>query len=230
MTKDELITELRGRMGDLSEAQLPETQLSRALGAALRELARYKKRDTPSMLNLSASVFDYEIPAGTVAVRDMYVFPTYLLWSNIDPLMLTLQLPTLSMEGLLALVGIKPVEHWPMETQVIPPDTTAAPPRTITTLRFLSIPDVASTVFFLARTPLGYADLTDEDQESLLLWAKGDCYEYLGLKRSKPVKRIPTAAGNVLLDDGVDLRKEGKAMKKEFAAQLGSGATVIERG
>lgn len=230
MNKLELQQELRGQMGDMTEAQLPDTQVTRALAKALREFGRYRKRDTPVMFDISPNVYDYPLPDGVVAVKDFFVYPAYLFWENVDPLMLSLRLPTLTIMGLMTIVGIKPIENWPLDVQIIPPDTTATPPVTTPTLRLLSLPDVPAIMFCFTQTQLTYTDLTDEEQQALLMWAKGDCLEWLGLKRSKPVKRIPTAAGNLLLDDGKELRLEGRELKQEFHAQLGRGATVLDRG
>src|SRR4051812_37352948 len=101
MNLQELKDELRGRLGDLSTAQLPDTQTARALGAALREFSRFKKRDTPMLLTIAPNVYDYPLPSGTTAVRDLFAFPTWLFWQNVDPLALSIKLPTLTTLGLL---------------------------------------------------------------------------------------------------------------------------------
>lgn len=230
MDLDALKAELRGRLGDLSEAQLPDTQTSRALSAALREFSRYKKRDTPTLIQISSNQYDYPLPAGTTAVRDLFAFPTWLFWANVDPLALSIQLPTLTTLGLMTLIGVKPIDNWPTDWQIIPPDTTATPPVETPTLRLLNLPDVPAILFLLVQKPLTVTDLSEDECEHILLFAKGDCLEWLGMKRSKPVKRVPTATGNLLLDDGKDLRAEGRALKKEFRALLGTGATVIDAG
>jgi hypothetical protein len=230
MDVNALSTELRGRLGDLTEDQLPSAQITRALAAALREFSKYRKMGTPTMLQISTEVYDYPLPVGTTAVTDLFAYPTWLFWQNVDPLNLSIQLPTLSTMGLMTLIGIKPIDLWPTDWTIIPPDATASPPTTLPTLRLYNLPDVPALLFLRVQRPLGYTELTDAECEMLMLFAKGECLEYLGLRRSKPVKRVPTAAGSLLLDDGKDLRADGRQCKQDFYAQIGRGATVLDAG
>lgn len=230
MNLDQLKEELRGRMGELSEAQLPDTQATRALKAALREFSRYRKRDTPMLINLAPNVYDYPLPEGTTAVADIFVFPTFLFWQNVDPLALSIKLPTLTTLGFMTIIGVKPIDTWPAGTQIIAPDPLANPPQTAPTLRLLSLPDVTAIMFLRAQTPLTYESLSEDECEHVLKFARGECLEWIGMRRSKPVKKVPTATGALTLDDGKDMRMEGRALKDEFRRDLGMGATVLDAG
>lgn len=216
LTKEEALEEVRGRLGDPPEAELPTAQVERALTAGLREFSRYKPRTWSVVIDLVAGQQDYLLPEGAEGVSESLVQVPDLAQRELVELYSLLGLDAMSM------VDEQDGFFWGME--VIPGEG-------VNTLRLYPAPPMnLRATFKVERAITDISEVREVDAETLFLYMEGECMEYLGLKRSKSVKQVPTATGILKLDDGLNHRTEGRQKKKEFHQRLGQGASIIVAG
>jgi hypothetical protein len=238
---DSLKQELRTRLGEPSEASLPDEQLDAALTGALREYSRHRPRWANATLDVVAGQDTYPLPANAEEVSDVWARPSLdVLQLPFDALSvagvqgfpihsfgaLNLLYPTKLSTGFLddlVRMGFTPMDDAVWETRV---DVAQDPPVLVIT----PVPQRDLTLAFKVEFSRAAVDVPEKDADLLLLYAEGDCLEFIGRKRSKSVKQIPTATGSLRLDNGAELRLEGRQLKKDFAAKLGTGATVVAKG
>jgi hypothetical protein len=230
-TIEALATEIRGRLGDPSEAELPSAQITRAVEGALREFSRHYPETVEVSVSLSVGVSEYPLPAGTVDVSE----------SASDGLPYTLDFPTSEFGFTRPGVDEGDLDFWraigrdylygrgdlELDLQVIETGDEESP---APVLRIIPTPALAGTLALVVEKVRDPVKLTRKDVEGLVQWAEGDCMEYIGRKRSKSVTDVPTATGRLKLSDGQDLREEGRKQKEKQESKWGTGATVIEGG
>lgn len=231
-TMNDVVTEVRGRLGDPSEAELPETQINRAVEGSLREFSRHHPTTVEVQVILIAGKAEYVLPSGSLEVAesaDSSVYEREYLTGS-DSLALGIPHNAYQPEDSFA--------HW----RRIHNDYSRVRP-TIESdlqvfdqndgtclLRIIPAPPVAGTLLLVVERIREVTVLTRRQVEGLVQWAEGDCLEFIGRKRSKSVTDIPTATGRLKLSDGKDLRDEGADLKYKQECKWGSGATVIEGG
>lgn len=227
-TKNEIATEVRGRLGDPSEAELPSTQVDRAVDGALREFSRYYPEVVEVSLVLVAGQSEYELPAGSLEVSEA----AHDARSPFHPDAMGIPrnaYPGPSDEHFDRWRGLH--DDYTVRRDEIEPELqviarTGQPP----VLRIIPTPKHGGTMALVVDIIRDSDSLTETETEGVVNWAEGDCLEYIGRKRSKSVTDIPTATGRLKLSDGKDLRDEGRDQKKDQACSWGVGATVIEGG
>lgn len=218
--------EIRGRLGDPSEAQLPSTQVDNAINGALREFSRYVPERLEYIIAVIEGTNEYDLPEGVIEVTEH-------AWRGE------------SMEPL-GFREYTPVRNYQKDTDAYPywrnfhSDTLrhrddvgpefqvfdGSPP----VLRIIPTPEMSgSLVLTLEKIP-SLGRVPGDETENIVQWAVGDCLEYIGRKRSKSVQQIPTATGTLKLSDGADLRQEGCDLKDSVESSWGCGATVIDGG
>lgn len=223
-SQEQLEQKVRGRLGDPSEAELPSTQIENALEGALREFASFEPVRVEHTITLVAGQSEYPLPTGTVEVDEFVArdeseitFPGFTEFS-----------PT----------SVHP-DHYPFWRGIhsdylfargeVDPDLQVLdgdPP----TLRIIPAPEHAGTLLLVLDRVPEVTTLPAHTAEAIIQWAVGDCLEYIGRKRSKPVTKIPTATGRLELDDGAKLREEGCELKAKVESKWGSGASTVVGG
>lgn len=227
LSEAELKAEVRGRLGDPSITELPDAQLDRAFLGGLREFSRFRPIFEAFEFTTEPGVSDYLCPEGTVEVTSLWtveegfqISPGEILLEGLPPEELFAELERL---------GFDPADNAFWDWQVLQP-TTAENPDPVPVLRVHPTPDYVFSVLARASKLSEFKNITERDQETLMLHMQGDCMVHMGMKRSTAVRRIPTATGILHLDDGSALRSEGRQLKKEFRKRLGDGATVVQAG
>lgn len=224
---ENLEAEVRGRLGDPSEAELPSEQIARAIQGALREFSRFYPETQEVALTLVAGQSDYPLPQGTLEVEEHgtherspfyydheyeWDFPVYDPRHNPDAYDYWRRVhDDYTRRGELEL-----------ELQVLEGD----PPL----LRVFPTPDIERPLVVVVEKMRDLSSISPRDREGVVQWAQGDCLEYIGRKRSKSVTDIPTATGRLRLSDGADLRQEGGALKSKQEIRWGACATVVSGG
>lgn len=216
--------EIRRRLGDLPVAQLPAEQVSAALDAALREFSRYRPLKDTASLRILTGVNSYGAPDGSYAVEDYAFMPDAAIGLFVEDPMFWQQYESdgdrwnnLRKEMLLYKSDIEP------DVQIVP---TATGPE----IRIFPTPSHNGKAEVRVRILRAIEDVNESDLEHIMRYAQGDCLEYIGRKRAKSVTKVPTATGQLHLDDGKELREEGCELKKKFHESLGGGATALGVG
>lgn len=218
----EVQREIRGRLGDPSEAGLPSTQIDDAINGALREFSRYYPERIEHTLSVVEGVGEYDLPEGVIEVSEhawrgepetRFGFVEYGPVHNRDayPYWRNLHADALQRRD-----DLDP------EFQVFD----GSPP----VLRMIPTPASSGTLVLVLEKVPTIERIPRDEAENIIQWAQGDCLEYIGRKRSKSVQQVPTATGTLKLSDGADLREEGCRLKEAVEESWGRGATVIDGG
>jgi hypothetical protein len=219
---NEVVTEVRGRLGDPSEAELPMPQIARAIEGALREFSRFYPETLALTLDLVADQSEYALPDGVVGVSEAATV------GGMDS-MTDLPMPWDRLWTADALDYWRDVHVDYMRPKVIEPSfqvLDGEPP----TLRMIPAPTRSGKLALVVEKIAEVETMSRTVVEGVIQWAEGDCLEYIGRKRSKSVTDIPTATGRLKLSDGSDLRREGREQKRQQECEWGAGSTVIDGG
>lgn len=225
LTTQDVAEIIRGRLGDPPVEELPAEQVNRAIEAALREFSRYRPRFEQVSITLEKGRADYVLPEGVSDVAEVWVIPTGVVFGEaLDPLAMMMEGLTEDILDKLRRAGIQPMTDFIWEWDVIPGN----PP----TLRVYPTPNTGpfTALVLMERNVTQVEELEDREVELIVEYAMGDCMEYVGRKRSKTVRQVPTATGKLVLDDGKDLREEGCLLKKSFHKKLGVMVTTAVVG
>lgn len=228
LVKAEVLAEIRRRLGDPPEAQLPTEQVEVSLSAALREFSRYRPIKESLSLQFVAGVSEYDAPDdGIFAVEDVAVLPNAALGLFMDPELWEAEPYSEFEDGSLMWDRIR--KDYLLTKEYIEPDVQLIP-GTPPKFRIHPAPVCDGKAELRVKRLVTLETLKESDLEHVIRYAHGDCLEYLGRKRSKSVKKVPTATGQLHLDDGYALRREGRELKEEFRRALGGEATIVGRG
>lgn len=230
-SKQDIQEEVRGRLGDPSIEALPESQIERAIKAGLREYSRYRPETFEYTLLLMKGKTDYDLPEGVIGVADYAVAPedmTYLFPWELEFLRYEEEkyLPPRTNRLLMHHDDDFRKNELPeYEFQVFDRGPDESP-----LLRMHPAPRWNMRASLVLEKAREMESLSLRDAEIVMLYIMAECLEYLGLRRSKSVRRIPTATGQLQLDDGYALRKEATMYRKRFMDALGAGAGVVYGG
>lgn len=221
----EVVAEIRRRLGDPPVTKLPEEQVEASLDAALREFSRYRPVKRTVSLQFKQGVEEYDAPYGVFAVEDVVVLPDAAIGLFTDPEFLDVNFryedgteffDRVRKDVLLKREVLQP------DVQVIP----GTPPK----FRVFPAPSMDARAELRVKMRVDIDTLQESDLEHVLRYAQGECLEYIGRSRAKSVRKVPTATGQLHLDDGYALRREGRELKEEFRRLLGGDASVVGRG
>jgi hypothetical protein len=227
MTQEQLVAEVRGRLGDPPAATLPDPQIVRSIAAALREFSRYSAEVFEHRLDLSAGRTDYALPIGTTDVVSLSVQdPLRLPLAHEFLGVLQYEAPNTDPWQRMYERGWAEREVRVMEPQMISMGDEETPP----VVRIRPEPSRAFVAVLELERPRTLGDMSTSDIEALLLYIMGDCLEFIGRKRSKSITQIPTATGTLKLDDGSRFRREGFFLKREFEKRMGASASAVTQG
>ena len=213
---------VRGRLGDVEETKLPDEQVELSLDAALREFARYHPLTQQVEITLSTGTTDYDLPAGALKVLSFDVKDVTL--NTNDPF-------ALQMGGFYKTEGLDEWLDEMVESAQVFQTATGPKVRLLPSL-LMGVPvyTQAHRVYCEVTFARAIDQLTDEELEHIILFAMGECLQYLGTRRSKPVVVIPTANGALRLDTGKAFTDKGKELCDDFHRRLGREASVMVAG
>lgn len=231
----DLENEVRVRLGNPPETELPSAQVTIAVTAALREFSRYRPRLASHTLALASGRAEYPLPAGAFGVHEIVpermLYRTGMPWevmpSGVDPagVMLTEAEVALDPWNVMENSLRAARDDAGFLTEVLPPeeDAEGATP----TLRLIPTPTRAARVKLVLEMEVEAATVARTDTELLLLYARAECLQFRGIKRNKTVWSIPTATGKLVLDTGEKFLALAAQMREEFDCKMGQGATVM---
>lgn len=224
-------TQIRLRLGNPPVAQLPQEMVTEALDAALREFSRYVPVMDTASFDVTAGVDEYDLPEKTFDVEDFVVLPNEARGlfveqpESYDPNTgeLVDQFHNMSdrYDQMYKDVFLTKQDIYP-DVQVLE----GSPPKA----RIFPAPEKNGVAHIRVLMDVLITDLKGADLENIYKYAEAVCLDFIGRKRSKSVTKVPTATGQLHLDDGKDLRAEARLLKHEFHEYLGCGATVIGVG
>ncbi len=223
--------EVRGRLGDLAEDELPDEQIQRSLDAGERELSRYAPTALDYAVQVTPEVTDYAVPGDPAAVRLI----TRAAFFHLDSSSFGASRPvpfggtgrevsggdSLSAQWwvLLTFNGVMDRLESYQGAQLLG----GSPPQ----IRFSPVPAVSEMVAVTLEYPKTPEEMTPIEYQHFLDWVMGDCQEYRGRQRDKRVRVIMTGAGQLRLDSGRQLLAEGRLLKKKALLALGQGSTFV---
>lgn len=220
---------LRKRLGDPPVEKLPSEQVTESVDAALREFSRYRPLKVEVSLDLEVGVSEYDAPDGAIDVEEFAFLPDAAV-------------------GLFAehLGAPEEVDHWRrhdtrdemydqldrdvfLKKEDLDPDIqiiTGSPPK----FRIHPAPKWAGSASLRVRKRRTFTDVLESDIEHIQRYAEGLCLLYMGRQMYKTVTKVPTATGQLYLNQGDKFREEGEEKLEQFKEDLGGGATTVARG
>lgn len=225
-SQSELALQLRSRMGDPTDEQLPDSQIELALDAAVRAFSEQRPGFTWYQFTSVIGQGVYPIPNNIIDVTEIWGTPGSVEVGDLfDPaLLLLLRSPLLdamNVQDELARRGFRPSDITIWDWHVSTADST---------LTVWPIPETEIYWIIKGSTAVDYPDLAPQDIERLFLYAMAICLEYMAFRRNRPVTRIPTAVGSIHLDNGALYLETATRFREQFYAQLGKGATTVVMG
>jgi hypothetical protein len=215
---DAVKTEIRGRLGDPNTSDLPAEELDRAVAASLREVSRYKPLRKQVSIALIEGQEDYTLEEGAILAVRVTAGRTSPLFVPRDVIRKEDQWDREYRAQVDERASRYTFLGWVVQTSEGP------------VLRISPEPPVDLTAVAEICFVRTVDDLDDvSDRESLVMYGMAECLEFMGRKRNKKVRQIPTATGVLKLDDGADFLREGKELKEEFRCRMGQHLTLIER-
>lgn len=230
LNRSEVVAEIRRRLGDPPVSQLPEEQVEASLDAALREFSRYRPVKMTVSLQFEQGVEEYDAPDGVFAVEDVAVLPNAALELFTDPEFWDPEFWDVNFryeDGTEVFDRVR--KDVLLKREVLQPDVQVIP-GTPPKFRVFPAPSMDARAELRVKMRVDLGTLQESDLEHVLRYAQGECLEYIGRSRAKSVRKVPTATGQLHLDDGYALRREGRELKEEFRRLLGGDASVVGRG
>lgn len=219
---EEVVDDVRERLGNVEDAKLPGDQIERAIESGLREFARYLPIRRQTEITLVKDQYEYEVPEGAIGVYKFDV--KHATINTTDPFQL-------SFEGEYAFPSFDEfLDQMVDEAQVV--QTSTVPTLILSPELVFGVPRFSDSyrLFVTLEYARSLDQLSDREVESMVNYVLGDCLMYLSNRRSKAVVRIPTATGYLTLDQGETFRTKAQYFFKEFRCRMGEKAHTMVMG
>lgn len=216
MTEQEVLAEVRTRLGNPSENDLPDTAIESALKSALAEFSRHRPREEVRIIDIVPGQAEYELPDNLVGVRDVAIGlvgqSSRLPWDPYPDIEEFLNPSLLYMlKQQLGHFRLMYGYDWEVSENI---------------LRILPAPKSSGKLAYLGLFPRTLQQIPKRDFETFMLGVQGYTKRIWADRWNRKVQSVPTAQGRIEFNSGARFKEEGEQDLDRFRRELGVRASV----